>query len=483
MAASFFFYDLETSGFDPRSARVMQFGGQRTDMQLKPIGEPINVLIKMTPDVVPSPDAILVTGITPQQTLADGITEAEFLKLFYKEIYKPDTIFAGFNSIRFDDEFMRFLHYRNYYDAYEWHWQDRCSRWDLLDVVRMTRALRPEGIEWPFAPDGKPTNRLEFLSKVNKLEHEHAHDALSDVRATIGVAKLIQDKQPDLFEFLLKMRDKKKVAALVTAGQPFVYASGRYPSAHLHTTVAVILADHPQAGSGLVYDLRHDPEPFINMSAEEIVKAWRYSRDPDFVRLPVKTVKYNRAPAVAPMGVIKDEETQHRLGLTLDLVAVNFSKLKRHKTEFADKVLKAVAMLDAERQAQITLIDDQLAVDARLYDGFINDTDRSLMRAVRAAGPDQLTTVANDFGDDRLKSLMSLYKARNFPSSLTSEERVAWEDHCRQQLMGNGVSSELGKYFERLAELSQTVTTDNQRYLLEELQLYGQSIIPSDVTG
>src|SRR3954451_6528569 len=120
MAASFFFYDLETSGFDPRSARIMQFAGQRTDMDLKPIGEPVNVLIKLTPDVVPSPDAILITGITPQQTLADGLTEAEFMKLFYDEAVRPDTVFVGFNNIRFDDEFMRFMHYRNFYDAYEW---------------------------------------------------------------------------------------------------------------------------------------------------------------------------------------------------------------------------------------------------------------------------------------------------------------------------------------------------------------------------
>ncbi|HSX37189.1 MAG TPA: exodeoxyribonuclease I, partial [Patescibacteria group bacterium] len=196
MAASFFFYDLETSGFNPREARVMQFAGQRTDMELNPVGEPVNVLIKLPPDVLPDPDAVLVTGITPQQTIADGLTEAEFLKYFYEEVVKPDTIFLGFNSIRFDDEFMRYLHYRNFYDAYEWQWQDGCSRWDLLDVVRATRALKPEGIEWPFAPDGKPANRLEYLTKVNKLDHYKAHDAMSDVHATIAMAKLVRTKQP-----------------------------------------------------------------------------------------------------------------------------------------------------------------------------------------------------------------------------------------------------------------------------------------------
>jgi exodeoxyribonuclease-1 len=145
MAASFFFYDLETSGISSRGARIMQFAGQRTNLELQPIGEPVNALIKLTPDVVPEPDAIMITGITPQLTMVDGYTEAEFLKFFYEEVVQPDTIFMGYNSVRFDDEFMRFLHYRNFYDAYEWQWVDGCSRWDLLDVVRMTRALRPDG--------------------------------------------------------------------------------------------------------------------------------------------------------------------------------------------------------------------------------------------------------------------------------------------------------------------------------------------------
>lgn len=240
MADSFFFYDLETSGFNPRSARIMQFAGQRTDMDLKPVGKPVNILIKLTPDTLPSPDAVLVTGITPQRTLADGITEAEFLKIFNEEVVRPRTIFTGFNSVRFDDEFMRFLMYRNFYDAYEWHWKDNCSRWDLLDTVRMTRALRPDGIKWPFAPDGKPANRLEMLTSVNKLEHGQAHDALSDVHATIAVARLIRDKQPDLFRYLLDVRDKKKVQALIAKGDPFVYTTGRYPSAHLHTSAAIL---------------------------------------------------------------------------------------------------------------------------------------------------------------------------------------------------------------------------------------------------
>lgn len=210
MNESFFFYDLETSGLKAKEDRIMQFAGQRTTLDLAPIGEPVNILVKMTDDALPSPQAIGVTKITPQQTLRDGTLEAEFCKYIIDEIFTPGTIALGYNTVRFDDEFMRATLWRNFYDPYEWEWKDGRSRWDILDVVRMTRALRPEGINWPVK-DGKPTNRLELLTKENGLSHEHAHDALSDVYATIAVVKMIKEKQPKLFQFLFKTRGKKEV--------------------------------------------------------------------------------------------------------------------------------------------------------------------------------------------------------------------------------------------------------------------------------
>lgn len=481
MPASFFFYDLETSGFNPRSARIVQFGGQRTDMDLKPIGEPVNILIKLTPDVLPSPDAVLITGITPQQTLADGMTEAEFLKFFFDEVVRPDTVFVGFNSIRFDDEFMRFLLYRNFYDAYEWQWKDSCSRWDLLDVVRMTRALRPDGITWPYAPDGKPANRLEFLTSVNKLAHSDAHDALSDVLATIEVAKLIKKKQPDLFKWLLDVRGKKKVSELVEAANPFVYTSGKYGSEYLHTTAAVRLCKHPDRDAALVYDLRYDPEPFIKMDVDELTQAWRFDKDSDAIRLPVKTLKYNRCPAVAPLGVIKDEATQKRLRMDTRTITRHLDLLRRNQAEFGKKILQAKDKLDVQqKKAQVDLVDNELTVDARLYDGFISDFDKSTMRAIRAAVPDELAGLASSLKDERLKSLLPLYKARNYPATLTPEEREAWDDFCRKKLIDG---DKLKSYFTRIEELMTADRPQRQRYILEELKLYGESIIPADAGG
>lgn len=469
-----FWYDLETSGINPREDRIMQFAGQRTDLQLQPIGEPVNVLIRLSEDILPSPDAILITGITPQQTLADGLTEVEFLRLFTEEVATDGTIFVGFNSIRFDDEFMRFLHYRNFYDAYEWHWQQGKGRWDLLDVVRMTRALRPDGIKWPIV-DGKPGNRLELLTKANGIAHENAHDALADVHASIAMAQLIHHNQPKLFNWLLEYRDKTKLAKLVDSDEPFVYSSGKYGAETEKTTVAVRLAAHPKKQGALVYDLRYDPIPFLAMSVPQLVERWRWSRDPNAPqRLPIKTMQYNRCPAVAPLGVL-DAASQARIRIDLDATKKHLHIL-RNNPDFTKNVLQALQILDEEQAARQAAM--KLPVDALLYDDFVSDPDKTVMGVIRAAQPTELRELQESLQDNRLRNLLPLYKARNFPNALDDEERATWEAYRYHHLIDGGTQSRLARYMHRLGELAESSRDANKRYVLEELQLYAESIMP-----
>lgn len=476
MATSFYFYDLETSGVSAKNARIMQFAGQRTDLNLVPLGEPDNIIIKLTDDILPEPDAILITGITPQSTLADGITEAEFLRYFQERIAVPDTIFVGFNNVRFDDEFMRYTLYRNFYDPYEWCWKNGCGRWDLLDVIRMTRALRPDGIKWPFASDGKPTNRLELLTSLNGLSHEHAHDALSDVHATIAVARLIRNKQQKLFDYLLSMRDKNKVKELAEGGQPFVYTSGKYPSAYEKTTVVATLGEHPGKQGILVYDLRRSPEEFKSMSPEQMAEQWMRREEDETKRFPVKTLQYNRCPAVAPLGVL-DETSKERIKIDLDAVARNFKVLQGQKDLHA-RLVKALSLLDKQRQSQFFV--DEQDVDGQLYDGFVGDQDKTAMSVVRAADSSDIPTLTMDFKDERLKKLLPLYKARNFKQLLSNEEREAWERFRYHKLMSGGAKSAANRFFTRLSELAERPNlSSEQQYLLQELQLYGESVIPA----
>ena len=471
---TFYFYDLETSGINARAQRIMQFAGQRTDENFEPIGEPQNWLIKLTDEILPDPEAVLLTGITPQKTFEEGYTEAEFLKLFSQEVLQPDTIIMGFNTIRFDDEFMRATLWRNFYDPYEWQWQDGRSRWDLLDAVRLIRALRPEGIEWPVDQKGEPTNRLELLTKANNLVHENAHDALGDVRATIALAKLLKEKQPKMFDYLLAMRGKQKVGELVSLEdpKPFIYCSGRYSNKWQKTTAVLPLATGPH-GSVLVYDLRQDPQELTKLSDDEL-QAAAFSRNEQTETLPIKSLKLNVCPALAPLGVL-DTVSQQRLTLTEEEITKNYNKL-RAISGFADRISKLYDKNDSERKAKYGAETD---ADFQIYDGFVGDEDKTKMRAVRAADATNLGDLELDFTDVRLETLLGRYKARNFLRILTSEERATWEDYRTKRIVdgANGQLS-LQQFANRLSELVIQKTDESAQYLLQELQLYAESIAP-----
>lgn len=451
----------------------MQFAGIRTDMEFNQIGDPVNILVRLNDDTLPSPEATMVTGITPQQTVDEGYTEAEFAKMLHTDIFTPDTITVGFNNIRFDDEFIRYLFWRNFYDPYEWCWKEGCSRWDMLDVVRMTRALRPEGVEWPVNEDGKPTNRLELLTKVNGIDHFKAHDALSDVEALIAVTKLISERQPQLFQYLLKLRSKNEVTKLVNLNekQPFVYSSGRYEAAFNKTTIAFPLTSGCNSNIA-VYDLRYDPTPFIGLSAADIKKrmfaGYEERKRDDFVRIPVKELQPNRAPAVAPLGVLGQHDGWQKIGLDLEIIEKH-RKILLSAPHFAENIRAAYQSKPA--------YDPDKDPEAQLYSGFLNDRDKLRVETVRNATERELADFHPDFTDERLSPLLLHYKARSFPKTLSESEMTQWE-----QWRAGRLQKQLPGFMASLQKLAATESDDNRQFLLQELQLWAESIVPIDST-
>ncbi|MEI8338467.1 MAG: exodeoxyribonuclease I [bacterium] len=483
MKETLFFYDLETSGISSTDAQIVQFAGQRTDTNFNLIGDPVNVLIKPLADRLPAPDAVLVHGITPQKAMEEGLSESEFLKYFHKEIVQENTTFVGFNSIRFDDEFMRNINYRNFWDPYEWQWDNGNSRWDILDLSRQTRALRPEDIEWPFNDKGEPSNKLELIASANNLIHENAHDALSDVLATIAVAKMIQDKQPKLVEYQFGNRTKNRVNYFLDNNKNFVYTSGRVPKEFLHTTIMSSLV-RLDSRNLLAYDLRHDPTEFINMSVEELAEGLRPSRDQEKKKVPVKTIQLNKCPALAPLSLAKDEAVQERIQLTYDDAYENYKKLVSNQGDFTAKLMSAMDIIEKEKKVQYAERDAKLSADQKIYSGFIGVSDQAQLSKIRNSNPEQITDYESRVRDPRLKDMLPLYKARNYPKSLTSEEAQAFEEYCANKLLDGGDSSQAAKFFKRLGELAaKEGMTLEQDYLLQELKLYAESILPVDVDG
>ncbi len=465
---SFYWHDYETWGAQPAVDRAAQFAGLRTDTDFNPIGEPLVIYAQPADDLLPQPDACLVTGITPQLAREKGAPEADFFRFIHAELMQPGTCALGYNSMRFDDEVTRYGLYRNFFDPYEREYKNGNSRWDLIDVVRLTHALRPEGLEWPEKSPGVTSFRLEDLTAANDIEHAGAHDALADVRATIGLARLLRQRHPRLFDFLLNNRDKQRLAAQLNVRQPkpVLHVSARYP-ARLGCIAAVLpLARHPENRNGvIVYDLRVDPEPLFALSVEQL-RQRLYTPSSDLpegaIRVPLKVVHLNRAPVIAPMNTLTDE-VRERWSMAADAEQRHAEALTR-SPDIADKV--AAVFDDADR------FPAQHDPDLDLYGGFLSDADRRRCEQVRTTDPAALGDTAPGFEARKLDELLFRYRARNWPQSLTREERLRWDEYRRDRLTdpAGGGSITIDGYRRRLSQLAvDTSLTDAQRRVVDAL--------------
>lgn len=431
MTTSIFWYDFETTGISPRADRPLQVAGIRTDLEFNEIAEPIKLYCQLSEDILPHPQACLVTGITPDILLEKGINEATFFQRLNKELSLPQTCTAGYNSIRFDDEVTRYGFYRNFYDPYAREWQGGNSRWDIIDLLRTTYALRPEGIVWP-QQDGRVSLRLELLTAANGIQHEQAHDALSDVRATIALAKLVKEKQPQLYDYLFSLRFKKEVQTRINLLKPMVHVSGRFSADRHYLSVVLPLAWHPvNKNAVIVCDLQKDITPLLTLTAEEIVQYLytKYEELPDDISpIPLKLIHINRCPVVAPMGVLKEQDIE-RLQLDVAYCLKQAAQLKDSQLLWQSKLMDVYRQ---EGKQFAEAIDDP---EQQLYAGFLSERDKKLCDHIRQLNPARLIDEMAHFEDGRLPELLFRYRARNYPNTLTKEEQIQWQHFCKDRLI------------------------------------------------
>ncbi|WP_160078930.1 exodeoxyribonuclease I [Pseudomonas sp. 8AS] len=428
MSSSIFWYDYETTGINPRSDRPLQVAGIRTDEQLNEIGEPLNIYCQPSDDILPHPAACRITGITPQILCDQGLCEAEFMARVHAELALPGTCGAGYNSLRFDDEMTRYSLYRNFYDPYAREWQNGNSRWDLIDLVRTAYALRPEGIAWPHDEEGRASLKLERLTEANGIEHGQAHDALSDVRATIALARLLRERQPKLYDYLFQLRSKHKVMEQIRLLQPLVHVSGRFAGSRNYLAVVLPLAWHPRNRNALIVcDLQAEVRPLLELDAQTLRQRLYTRRDQlaeGELPVPLKLLHINRCPVVASLKVLRAEDTQ-RLQLNLAECETRAQLLRDGVAQWQEKLAHIYA------EEEFAALDDP---EQQLYGGFLGDRDRRLCEQVRQASALQLARDNWGFLDARLPELLFRYRARNFPASLSQQEAATWQAFCRTRL-------------------------------------------------
>jgi exodeoxyribonuclease I len=469
---TFLWHDYETFGADTRRDRPVQFAGIRTTLELEIVGEPVMFYSVPPLEMPPHPDACMITGITPQLAEREGVNEAAFAARVHEQLAAPGTCGVGYNSLRFDDEFTRQLLYRNFYEPYGREWENGNSRWDLIDLVRLCQALRPEGIVWPTREDGSPSFKLEHLASANQIRQEHAHDALSDVYALIDLARLIRVRQPRLWDWYYGLRRKQKVFELldVVNMTPVVHVSSRYPASRHCLTVIAPLAPHPsRSGEVIVYDLATDPAEWLALDEDEIadrIFTARADLPEGIERIPLRTVRANHAPALAPLSVLQGVDRQ-RLQLDLDRCIAHRDVL-RAVDGLAEKLRRVF-----QRATELPPPEDP---ELALYGGgFLPDADKRLLAQVRATPPEQLGTRAFPFRDARYPELLFRYRARNWPDTLDADERARWEAFRQARLTRHTALTglTLDDYFARLAELRNDPQAQGKLALLDQLQAWG----------
>lgn len=470
---TFFWHDYETFGRYPRRDRPAQFAGIRTNYDLEEIGNPLMIYCRPTPDYLPDPESCLLTGITPQICWERGLPEYEFAAQIERALSTPGTIGVGYNTLRFDDEVTRFLFWRNLIDPYAREWQNQCGRWDLLDVVRAMWALRPQGIQWPTHEDGRPSFKLEDLTRANGLTHDAAHDALSDVRATIGLARLIRQAQPKLWEFCFKLRTRAGVLNEIGVGRPFLHISGMYGVERGCMAIVWPLAPHPtNKNEIIVWDLAHDPQELLGLSSHDIrTRLFTKSEDlPEGVdRLPIKTIHLNKSPIVISQLKTLSPERAAQFG-------INVQQALHHAERWRDEGAKLAGLWPDVFERQKT--SDTVDVDQDLYGGFIGPEDRRQLQRLRAMPPEELVERHVGFEDDRLEELVFRYRARNFPQLLNPQDQERWQAHCAATLHdGQGSTTTLASFMDHVDRLFET-TDEQGQAILEALMDYAESIAP-----
>ena len=469
---TFLWHDYETWGANPRQDRASQFAAIRTDENLNIIDAPIMLYCRPTLDCLPHPEAVLITGITPQKAEQKGLNEADFFHKIQEEFAKPQTCGVGYNSLRFDDEVTRFGFYRNFIDPYAHTWQNGNSRWDILDLMRMTHALRPEGINWPERDDGLPSFKLEHLTAANNIEHAGAHDALVDVKATIEIAKLIKQKQPRLFDFYFSLRNKAEAEKQLALNNPKVllHISGMFP-ADLGCIAPIIpLMRHPTNSNEIIcYNLRISPKAMLKLDAESIAEKL-YTPSLNLAdgeeRIALKGVHINKSPALAPIKTLSAEQAKK---WQIDWEEIE----KNHQLLMSDQTLLEKLSKVYSQKADFGGSD----ADSDLYNGFIDNADRQRCNQLLALSSEQLANWTPDyFNDKRLQTLLPRYKARNYPESLTEGETRQWQEFCRARLIDGefGCDLTLEQFQQALMSLAQSDLDERDQTLLDQLSQWVQ---------
>lgn len=479
-----FWHDYETFGIDPQLSNVAQFAGIRTDLDLNILEEKIDIICRPTLDRLPSPEACMVTGISPMTNKIKGMNEVSFFQRINKELGRDGTCGIGYNNISFDDEVTRNGLYRNFIDPYQREWKNGCSRWDLLNVLRIVDAIKPNTFIVPTDKEtGKKVFKLDQLSLANGIEHENAHDALADVIATIEMAKIVKEKEPELFDLLFKQRNKAGIEGRLFEPKsgwgaenkiifkPFVMADSFFGGDQKFIEVLYPISTK---GTDLYcIKLTKEIDQILNLDSDDLKEAL-YKKKEDMqegeLRIPLHTLRTNKCPIILPVSMITKEIAEN-LGIDGNQLRTNIGKIKANFSEIQQKIVK---VFGTPFKA-----DDDLDVDQQIYNGFFSNNDKSRFEEIKKTESiyllDYLKENKSKFEDKRIEEMLFRYICRNFETDLDDETLQKWDEFCKNRILDGVYSLTFDQYFEKLEILKEEHKENESKLkLLKDLTLFGE---------
>ena len=443
-------YDLETSGVHPACDRIVQFAGVRATDDLSNIVAEANFLVALDPDVVPDPEALLVGQLSPQRLREEGVPE-HLAVTRMAEFFGSDspTLRVGYNSIAFDDEFVRYANWRNMMNPYREEWSGGNRRMDAQTLCRAASVLTPSAMpEWPVDEDGEPTYRLGRLIEAAGLDfEERAHDALSDSKATLNLLRHIRQSARRLWQVCVDCANKRHASAIATRSDSILmHVSPFYGNARRCSAPLAYVGINPTIGTRSIHvDLAAEAEPemLLDLPADAISERL-FAKSEDGVevspRPPLHQVAHNAAPFLVDLTAsegMRAGAIASFLGRTIPDGPNHAEVLRRHKfvvdnrREIEAKMGVVFKMPDREDS------DAELA----LYQGFLSDGDGQragrFRDAVIAKDADGALEALGRFEDDRLMVLAERFWAKvgGAPDHI-AEKYAAHVDAARTQGFG-----------------------------------------------
>ncbi|WP_300666776.1 exodeoxyribonuclease I [Desulfoluna sp.] len=409
---SYLFYDLETTGLNKSFDQILQFAAIRTDMQLNEL-ERYNITVSLRPDVVPSPMASITHRIGIETSM-EGICEYEAVRHIHALMNREGTISLGYNTLGFDDEFLRFSFHRNLLSPYTHQWANGCSRMDLLPIAVLYHLYMPDTLIWPRREDGQTTLKLEKLSEANALAEGQAHDAMVDVEATLALAKRFA-AEGKMWAYVTGYFNKKEDGLRLgklppkhvsSAGQHTwgIMTGSRFGAESFYQAPVLSLGESVSYKNQTLW-LRLDAENLIQGDEEIEKRAWVLRKrlgEPQVILPPLERF----------VGRLSAER--------LARVEANLAWLEAHPDEFA----RIVRYHREFRYPEVPNLD----VDTSLYqNGFLSKAEEAFCAKFHRAGPEAMAEAMQAMAPGQVRQLAARVLFRNYPEFSDEEVFEAFE--------------------------------------------------------